>query len=91
MNSEEFCDCEPLTPMERAWKYRGDFEEKIARDELLTLSDISSEYGISRTEILLSPEFPAYYLSRTGVWWFPKKEVEAFFKKNKTGRTNDNE
>jgi hypothetical protein len=83
MNRDEFCEHEPITPMEKAWKYGGDFEKKIFRDELFTLSDISFNYGVCHTEILLSPEFPLPYMSPRGGWLFPKKEVEAFLKKNK--------
>jgi hypothetical protein len=88
MNDDEPCEDEPLPPMERVWRAREEFKEKIARYELLTLSDISFKYGVSLTEILPSPELRLYYLR----WLLPKKEeVDAFLKENKTERINKDE
>jgi hypothetical protein len=82
MNNEDQCESELHAAKRIAWEK----ETANARDELLTRQEISWKYNIpceDFEEIRKTPQFPKHYLTQTGGWMYPKKEIEAFLKEHK--------
>jgi hypothetical protein len=69
-------------------------DEQNCDDELLTRLEIECKYGLSFTtamNMLESPQLQRHCIIKRIGRMYPRKEVEAFLKENKTERINKDE